>query len=350
MTPDADARPEAVILGAGLMGRWHAHAVRRCAHRVAAVVDADLARARALAVRHPGALAAVSLDEVLRPGRVVHVCTPLEHHAGHATKALDAGCHVLVEKPLSGSAASTTALLGRARDAGRLLVPVHQYLFQPGVERARRAVSELGPVLHADVVACTAGADGRSPADRDEVVLQVLPHPLSLLEHLLGPVVGDAAWHVAHPQPGELRVTGVARRASVSILVSARGRPTRHQMVLICAGGTIRLDLFHGYAVVVRGAATRAFKVVHPYVDAIATLGAATANMARRIVAREPAYPGLRELVRRVYSAAEGGRPPIDDAQTLAVAIALDAIRAGASAPRLREAPDSSLAAAGPVR
>jgi predicted dehydrogenase len=317
---------------------------------VAAVVDADLARARAVAARHAGAVSAVSLEDVAHPGRVVHICTPLEHHARHAAAALDAGCHVLVEKPLAESAASTASLLDRARDAGRLLVPVHQYLFQPGVERARRLLSELGPVLHADIVACTAGADARSPAGRTEVALQVLPHPLSLVERLVAPL-SRVGWHVVHPQAGELRVTGVAGGASVAIVVSTRGRPTRHQMLLVCAGGTIRLDLFHGYAVVVRGASTRAFKVAHPFVDAVATLGAASANLARRVVAREPAYPGLRELVRRTYAAAaEGGRPPIDARETLAVASALDAIRGAASGGARQAAVDVSFAAAGPLR
>ena len=160
----------------------------------------------------------------------------------------------------------------------------------------------------------------------------MLPHPLSLLAHLVGAAAVDgAAWGVTHPAAGELRVTGALGPLSVGVLVSTRGRPTRNTLQLIGARGTVRLDLFHGYAVVVRGEPTRAFKVAHPFVDAARTAASAAANLAARGVRREPAYPGLRELVRRMYAAAEqGSAAPIAPAETLAVARALDRIGEGA--------------------
>jgi predicted dehydrogenase len=336
---------EAVIVGAGLMGGWHADAVRRSGHRVAAVVDVDLSRASALASRHPGARAARSLADVVAPGRVVHVCVPLERHAGLAATALDSGCHALVEKPLAASAAETSALLERARASGRMLVPVHQCLFQRGAERARRVLPSLGPVLHVDAVACTAGADGRGDAWRDRLTVEVLPHPLSLLARLVDGAVDGVAWQVARPAAGELRVTGALRGASVSLLVSTHGRPTRHALQLVCAGGTLCLDLFHGYAVLSRGATTRAGKLVLPFVEAGRTLTAAAGNLAGRAARRESAYPGLRALVAHVYAAVDGGgAPPIADGETLAVSRAVDAIVAGLPLSTRSAAPASAVA------
>ncbi len=327
MTSDDRPDPRAIIVGAGLMGHWHSDAVRRAGRAVAAVVDADPARARALAARLPGARATETLGAVVRAGDVVHVCTPVGTHAALAAAALSAGCHALVEKPLAERAETVASLLARGERAGQLVVPVHQYLFQRGVLHARHLLASIGPVLHVDAVACTAGADGESDADRDRLALGILPHPLSLLTRLVDPAIGAVAWDVTYLAPGELRLSGALGAASVGIVVSTRGRPTRNTLQLVGPRGTIRLDLFHGYTVVIRGEPTRAFKIAHPFVDAARSGAAAAANLAVRAVRRESAYPGLRELVRRMYAAVEGRGPaPITPAETLGVARALDRV------------------------
>lgn len=321
----------AIVVGAGLMGGWHAHAVRRAGRTVGAIVDDDVARARALAERH-GARAARTLEEVLGGGEgagaVVHVCTPLASHGALAAAALDAGCHVIVEKPLAGSAGEVEALLARAKRAQRLLVPVHQYLFQAGVRQAARALPSLGTPLHADVVVCTAGADGRTHTDRDRLAIEVLPHGLSLVARLLHPAVDEADWTALRPKPGELRVSGIVASTTVGLVVSTHGRPTRSGMVIVCERGTVALDFYHGYATVVRGRVTRGFKVAHPFVAAAHVLWSAAVNLGARALRAETAYPGLRELVLRTYDAAEhGGAAPVAEQEVLSVARALDAVR-----------------------
>ena len=348
--PAAPAAPRAIIVGAGLMGRWHAHAATRCGRRVAAVVDPDAGRARALAARHAGAVAAATLREALsgaRPGDVVHVCTPLDAHLPLASEALDGGCHVLVEKPVAPTAPDTATLLSRAEAAGRMVVPVHQYPFQAGALRAARILPSLGAVLHVDAVACTAGADGRGDDDHERLAVEVLPHPLSLLARLVDVRVDEAGWSVLRARAGELRVSGLLAGATVAMLVSTHGRPTRNTLAIVCAGGTLTLDLFHGFATLVTGQPTRAFKAAHPFVAAGGTLLAAGLNLGRRLWRAEPAYPGLRELVRRTYAAAEAAGPgnlpvpPVTRAETLAVARALDRIAARrATAPGLPQAGD----------
>ena len=78
-----------------------------------------------------------------------------------------------------------------------------------------------------------------------------------------------------------------------------------------------------------RSSPTRAYKIVQPFVEAGRTLAAATGNLAARVARGEPAYPGLRTLVARVYAAAErGGTAPIHMGEVLAVARAVDAIGA----------------------
>ncbi len=317
----------AAIVGAGLMGRWHADAVARCGHLVAVIVDTDRARATALARHARRADVCTSLELPCAPVDVIHLCTPLESHGPLVQTALQLGCHVIVEKPLASSAAETEQLLRLAGDHDRLLVPVHQFLFQRGVCQATEWLPSIGPLLHFESDVCTAGADRGTAVDRDHVVSDVLSHPLSLIARLVSPNIADAGWHVRRPRPGELRADGIVGATTVSILVSAGGRPTMNAVRLIGAAGTIHLDLFHGFAVRLRGRATRSGKIAQPFLSGGAVVIGAALNLGRRVATREPAYPGLRELVRRVYDAvAGGGASPISPEETLAVARTRDEI------------------------
>lgn len=314
----------ACVVGAGLMGRWHADAVTRAGHIVTAIVDPDRARAQALAVQFDVPTVVSTVEEIPSDVRldIAHVCAPIGMHAALTRSALRRGMHVLVEKPLAEDAPATEALLGDGAEAGRMVVPVHQFLFQPGVLRLMEIVRQHGSPLHLDFVACTAGAIGAGAADRDEVAGSILPHGLSLARRLVAQApLADAGWTVIRPVPGELRCSAQLGEATVSLLVSTDGRPPVNALRAIFKDRTVEVDLYHGYSVIIRGSTGRGFKIRRPFVSALATITAATANGARRALRREAAYPGLRELVARLYTAvANGGDAPISAAETLDVA------------------------------
>ena len=115
---------------------------------------------------------------------------------------------------------------------------------------------------------------------------------------------------------------------TAGITVSMAGRPTRNELQVIGAGGTVEADLFHGFSVSESPQVSRWRKASRPYVRAARGLLAAGGNLAHRAIEREVAYPGLTDLVRRFHCAAAGVEPsPIPPAETLAVARQLDAIR-----------------------
>jgi len=320
------------IVGAGLMGRWHARAARHAGANVALVIDADAARASRLAGEH-GARQSTNVDPAsLFSGNVsdvdaVHICTPLETHGALARAAIERGVHVLSEKPFMATAAETAEILSHAESRGVIVCPVHQFLFQSGVRRVLGARQMIGPILHVDAIACSAGATGGRDDERDRVAADVLPHPLSLAAAVLDFRVAELAWTVQRPSPGELRATTVAGSATIALLVSMSGRPTTNMLRVIGAHGTAHADLFHGFAVVEHGRVSRAHKIAHPFALAGGVLGAASTNLARRVLSREPAYPGLRTLVAAFYAAVRGDAPPpISPAETLDVAKARDAL------------------------
>jgi predicted dehydrogenase len=328
VAPNSPRPVRAAIAGAGLMGRWHADSIRRVGGKVCVIVDRDRRRASELAGRYPGAEAASDWSSALAGGvaEVAHICTPVETHEALTAQALEAGLHALVEKPLAETAEATSALLALAASRHVLLCPVHQFLFQPGVVRAGRAVERIRPMLHVDVVICSAGAEQGSP-DRDRIAAEILPNPLALIARLVGEPIQDGAWQVQHAARGELRASGQIGSVSVSVLISMGGRPTANLLRLIGTRGTVHVDLFHGFSVLEGGAVSRARKITHPFTLAGGTLFSATGNLLSRAARREPAYPGLRELIRRFYQAiGTAGQPPISAAETMDVALVRDAL------------------------
>ena len=90
------------ILGAGYISDWHLKALRSIANvHVVAVCDLNRSRAESFAGRHGIANAFTSIDEMVKNSQcaAVHVLLPPELHFVAASQLLDAGVHVLLEKP-----------------------------------------------------------------------------------------------------------------------------------------------------------------------------------------------------------------------------------------------------------
>ena len=320
-----DHTPQAAIIGAGLMGRWHAHAIRRAGGNIAAVVDSDIDRARALA---RGTIAATNTDGILKDALdggaidVVHVCTPSETHFKFVRQAIELGAHVLVEKPLTDSVSDTRSLLQLAAGQGLFLCPVHQFPFQKGVERAAAAIRDLGQVQDICFTTCSAGGSGAGPDELSAIVDDILPHPLSVLRRLWPETALNAGdWRAFRSMPGNLHVAGPHGRAQMTIIISMHARPTCCELVIRCSKGTLLVDFFHGFAILEPGGVSRTRKILRPFHRAGALYLTSSANLIRRIVAQEPAYPGLVSLVQHFYAAIAGREAlPISPTDTVAVA------------------------------
>jgi len=299
------------------MGRWHADAAVRTGARVVAVVDPDPQRAERLRARVRASRSSSTLDDVLADVDAVHICTPGPTHVPLAVAALDAGRHVLVEKPLAPTDDEAAMLLELAARRNRWICPVHQFPFQTGVRRALDLLPTIAPIRHVLFRVCSAGAVDREPA---EVALEILPHPLSLLARLTRSIE-EIDWTVRQSLPGEVHALGQVDEMSIGLLVSMSGRPTINVLELIGAGGTAVIDLFHGFSIICDGRVSRRRKIAQPFLVAGRTAAAAAVNLAARSLRREPAYPGLRPLVVAFHAAVRGEAPcPIPAPESLAIA------------------------------
>lgn len=86
------------------------------------------------------------LDTV--PMDAVVVSSPHVLHFEHAKASLEKGCHVLVEKPLTTSAADARALVALAEKAGREIVVPYGWNFKPFAAEARRLAAQVGRIEH----------------------------------------------------------------------------------------------------------------------------------------------------------------------------------------------------------
>jgi predicted dehydrogenase len=317
------------ILGAGMMGFWHARYLRDVGGVVAAIADQNLSVARNLAARFPGAAIFSSPGQMLREAGldVMHLCTPVASHEELARLALNHGVHVLVEKPMTTSVGGGLRLYEIVERQNVFMCPVHQFLFQRGVQQARGRLARIGKLLHWEATFCSAGAMARAPAEPNAVLIDILPHPLSLMEYFCPGSLLEGEWSATLPRDGELRAECLFDGVSYTILISMGGRPTRCGLRLLGSKGTIHIDLFHGFCVVEAGKVSKRRKIAHPFRFGAQTLLAASVNLTRRLCCWEPAYPGLRGLIRGFYSAIlTGAEPPISREQSLAVLRARDTL------------------------
>lgn len=131
---------------------------------ITAVFDPATARAEAAAAMFPGATAAASFDAlVATPGLDALInLTPAPLHFATTKTALEAGLHVLVEKPLADSLEDAVALAAIAARQGRLLVCAPAILVTPRFQWIRRMLGEgvLGRVSMATAQLGTMGPAG----------------------------------------------------------------------------------------------------------------------------------------------------------------------------------------------
>lgn len=305
------------------MGRWHARYAVRAGAEIAAIIDHDPAALRRLGLRHPGAAALPDVSALLA-GRLpdaVHVCTATGTHAEIAERLLARSVHVLVEKPLAANAAETHRLLHLADAHGALLCPVYQFAFQRGFERAQQRLATMGRALRAEITICSAGGE-RLPGGGDALIREVLPHPPSILAALFPKARADlATWRAARAGEGEFAAQGRFGAVEASVAISAHARPSRCEARLLCGRGTLLLDFLHGYVAMQPDRRGRIGKIMQPFAAAASQSLAAAGNLAQRLVAREPAYPGLRRLIDAFYAAVRNGAAsPVPRVTIVAVA------------------------------
>jgi len=132
------------IIGCGI-GRLHlleGYANHQDKFRVLALCDIDAERLAKIGAEFSVPRLSKSFDEILAMSDVdiVDICTPPALHYPQIIAALAAGKEVVCEKPLAGSLAEVDAIIAAERTARGRVMPIFQYRYGDGVQKAKRIV------------------------------------------------------------------------------------------------------------------------------------------------------------------------------------------------------------------
>jgi UDP-2-acetamido-3-amino-2,3-dideoxy-glucuronate N-acetyltransferase len=178
-----DRVPPVAVVGAG---RWGSNLIRNFAAlgALVAVVDSDDQRAEAEAAI--AGVASQRLDGVLSSPEIagVAIATPAVTHAELAERALRAGKHVFVEKPLAMRVADASRVTQAAEEADRVLMVGHLLRYHPAFESLHRLVAagELGSLQY---VSSTRLSFGRI-RNEENALWSFAPHDISMILALVG--------------------------------------------------------------------------------------------------------------------------------------------------------------------
>jgi predicted dehydrogenase len=136
----------AAVIGTGFIGTVHVEALRRIGVKVRGVLGSSPERGAAAAERLGVKRAYASLDDLLSDERVevVHVTSPNHLHHPQAKAILEAGKHVVCEKPLAMTGAESAELVRLAADSGKVNAVNFNIRFYPLNQHLRGVVREGG--------------------------------------------------------------------------------------------------------------------------------------------------------------------------------------------------------------
>jgi predicted dehydrogenase len=162
------------LIGAGHFGRYHALKLA-AASRAKLVGLADASPDRAKSVAWEAGCPVKTTDEILAQAQAVIIAAPAEFHYDLAARALRAGKHVLVEKPISATLDQATELAGLAEAAGLVLQVGHLERFSA----AHGALAKrMGTPLYLEAVRI---APFKPRGTDVSVILDLMIHDLDLI-------------------------------------------------------------------------------------------------------------------------------------------------------------------------
>jgi predicted dehydrogenase len=345
----------AALIGAGQIARQHLDCLRQLPQvRVVAVCDRAPSVAECAAERYGIPTWFRDHQRMLRAIRpdVVHVTTPPTSHHALAMDALDAGAHVIVEKPATATYQELDALVSRARSTGRALIEDYNYLFNraPREIAARIESGEFGAVLHVEVLICLdiLGPDGFADANvrhpclglAGGAIADFLPHLASLTHLFVGPHRrAHAVWAKRRPSVlpyDEFRAVVEAERGTAALGFSASAQPDGFWLRVFGERMQATANLFETRLTLdrVRPGPKPLRPLLNGLEEAVAVARAAAGALVRKFRGGPGAYEGLFELLRRAYRALADGTPlPVLERQLVEVNRLVEALKPAEAQP-----------------
>ncbi len=248
------------IIGVGVMGREHATVVAaNPALKLAAVADAVPKNARTVGGEF-GCRSFETADELIKSGEVdaVVIATPHWQHADLAIAALNAGLHVICEKPLTVTVEQADEVLRVAALSSGMFAVVHQKRFEPAYMYAKRLLDsgELGPIYRCSMIESAWRSEayyrsspwrGTWKGEGGGVLLNQAPHILDRYAWLCGmpemvTARCDTSLHQIEVEDTASAIFRHANGAHGFIHISTIEAPAIARTVISCDQGRISID------------------------------------------------------------------------------------------------------------
>jgi len=277
------------VIGVGSLGQHHARVFAELTGvRLVGVADVDRARAVTIAGRH-GCRAVTDYRELLPDVEAVSVVTPTLLHHVIARACLEAGRHVLVEKPLAATVEEARDLVAAASDRDVTLQVGHIERFNAAFRATRGAIKE--PTL----IECRRWAPFTSRGADVDVMLDLMVHDLDLVLGLISAPVQ------------EIQASGVSILSPTTDVAQAR---------VVFQNGCVATFSANRVA----QSKVREVRILQPEGYVVIDLAQQTARVGRRTMGTSGRYEVLTEQVRG------DGREPLK----LELEAFVDAVRNGA--------------------
>ena len=171
------------VAGAGVMGRNHARVASEMREfELTTIFDPDAVTAEGVAAAY-GATAVTTAEAFVAAGLdAAVIATPNRFHAELGVALLNAGVHVLVEKPIAATTADAQAMIDAAKANNRVLMVGHVERFNPAVDTVKRAIDGD------EIISIQITRVGPFPPRMGEVgvVIDLAVHDIDIIRHLTG--------------------------------------------------------------------------------------------------------------------------------------------------------------------
>ncbi len=169
-------------------GYWGPNLVRNFAEsphsNVVRICDRDEARRQRAQARYPAAAVAADPSEMIACADIdaVVIATPVSTHFSLAMEALDAGKHVLVEKPLAETPEQCRKLIDEAESRGTCLMVDHTFAYTGAVQKLRQLIDDgaIGTIHYYDSVRVNLGLFQHDVS----VIWDLAVHDLAIMDFL----------------------------------------------------------------------------------------------------------------------------------------------------------------------
>jgi predicted dehydrogenase len=333
---------KAALIGAGQIARQHLACLKELPGvEVVGVCDLSRAMAESAAERFGVPNWFVDSRALLEQARpdVVHVTTPPTSHYPLAMAALDAGAHVILEKPATVTFAQLETLVGHARSKGRALVEDYNYLYNGATRKILGLIDsgDFGEVTHVEVFLCldilgegSPFADPNAPhpclSMAGGAIADFLTHLACLAHAFVGPhsrVSTTWSKRSSGPLPSdEVRALVVAERGTALLAFSAHSQPDAFWLRVYGTKMQATADLFETRLSIrrARGGPKPLRPLFNSLDEAKAVRNSAFGTLRRKLDGGPGAYEGLWALLAGTYKALGSGvTPPITPRQVVEV-------------------------------